>query len=58
MLTPESAPAGPLAPGARVKSTGGIGAPMVLMGTLPDEAAKPGAEAVTFHEPALSPIIE
>ena len=58
VFTPASAPEGPLAPGASVKSTGGMGAPMVLMGTLPPEGANPGAEAVTFHEPALRPIIE
>src|SRR5687768_3932560 len=58
VLTPARAPAGPDAPGASTKSTGGIGAPMVRTGTLPDEAWKPGAEAVIFHEPVRRPMME
>src|SRR5687768_18554664 len=58
VLTPARAPAGPDAPGASTKSTGGIGAPMVRTGTLPEEAWKPGAEAVIFHEPVRRPIME
>src|ERR671910_2279734 len=58
VFTPASAPAGPDAPGASTKSTGGMGAPMVRTGTLPDEAWKPGAEAVIFHEPVRRPMME
>ena len=52
VLTPARAPAGPVAPAARVNSTGGFGAPMVRMGTLPTDGWKPGAEAVSFQLPA------
>src|SRR5688572_25367400 len=31
---------------------------MVRTGTLPDEAAKPGAEAVIFHDPVRRPMME
>ncbi len=58
VFTPASAPAAPAAPGASTKSTGGIGEPRLRTGTLPDDGAKPGAEAVTFHEPVLRPMIE
>ena len=58
VLTPASAPAGPVAPGASTKSTGGMGAPSERTGTLPDEGAKPGATAVTFQVPVLRPMIE
>src|ERR1044071_6866888 len=58
VLTPARAPTGPLAPGARAKSTGGIGAPMVRTGTCPEEGWQPGAGALIFHGPDLSPMIE
>jgi hypothetical protein len=35
-----------------------MGAPMVRTGTLPDEGAKPGAEAVIFQVPVRRPMIE
>src|SRR5688500_8781049 len=58
VFNPACAPAVPAAPGASTKSTGGIGAPMVRTGTLPDEGAKPGADAVIFHGPVRRPMIE
>ena len=58
MFTPASAPAAPVAPAARVNSTGGFGAPIVRMGTWPTEGWKPGADAVSFQLPARRPMIE
>ena len=57
VFTPASAPVGP-APGARTMSTGGFGAPMVRIGTLPPLGEKPGADAVIFHVPDRRPMIE
>ena len=58
VFTPARAPAGPDAPGASAKSTGGIGAPRLRTGTCPDEGANPGATAVTLQGPVLRPMIE
>src|SRR4029453_18436178 len=58
VFTPASAPTGPVAPGARGKATGGIGAPIVRTGTRPDCGWNPGAEAVIFQVPDFRPMIE
>src|SRR5688500_5829166 len=58
VFTPARAPAGPVAPVARAKSTGGIGAPMLRTGTLPHESRKPCAEAGMFHELVRKPMME
>ena len=58
VLTPARAPAGPVAPAASVNSTGGLGAPMVRIGTWPTDGWKPGADAVSFQLPARRPMIE
>src|SRR5687768_5508474 len=58
VLTPARAPAGPAFPGTRAMSTGGLGAPMVRIGTLPPPGVKPGADAVIFQVPERRPMIE
>ena len=54
----EHAPVGPAAPGARMMSTGGLGAPIVRTFMEPPPGANPGADAVIFHCPERRPMIE